>query len=253
MDELVARVHQHLVAAGDSWNKRTGRRKAHGLFRAVQIVCIYVRQNSTEELLGDLCGVSQPTVSRRVMALVPVVKAVLEEFVASTADALEMVQGRACLVDGTITPCWSWAEHPELWSRKHGTTGFNVQVVSLLDGRPVYVSEPLDGCTHDMTAFTETPVSGIVKESGGAIADKGYQGSGMTTPRKTPKGGELSDSDKKYNNEISGLRAAVERANAHIKSWRILHVDYRRGYDKYRETFEAVRALFFFAATWSFE
>ncbi len=69
-------------------------------------------------------GVSQPTVSRIVTVLVPVVKSVLEEFVPSAEDAIEMAGGRVCLVDGTITPCWSYEDHHELWSRKHGTTGF---------------------------------------------------------------------------------------------------------------------------------
>ena len=54
-----------------------------------------------------------------------------------------------CLVDGTITPCWSCAEHDELWSRKHATTGFNAQLVYLLDGAAIYISDPLPGCTHD--------------------------------------------------------------------------------------------------------
>jgi hypothetical protein len=43
--------------------------------------------------------------------LVPKVNAVLEEFVPSTAEAIEMVEGRVCLANGTITPCWSYAEH----------------------------------------------------------------------------------------------------------------------------------------------
>ncbi|MGH3503819.1 MAG: transposase family protein [Nocardioidaceae bacterium] len=63
-----------------------------------------------------------------------------------------------------------------MWSRKHGTTGFNAQLVSLLDGEVVYVSEPLEGRTHDATAYDETPVAAIVAHSGGGIADKGYQG-----------------------------------------------------------------------------
>lgn len=48
--------------------------------------------------------------------------------------------------------------HRELWSRKKGTTGFNVQVVSLLDGRPVYVSDPQSGNARNTAAFTATPV-----------------------------------------------------------------------------------------------
>ena len=102
----------------------------------------------------------------------------------SAEEAIEVVQGRVCLVDGTITPCWSYAEHSELWSRKHGTTGFNAQLVCLLDGMPVYISDPLPGKTHDKTAFDETPVAEIVRNSGGGIGDKGYQGTSLVTPRK---------------------------------------------------------------------
>jgi hypothetical protein len=54
----------------------------------------------------------------------------------SANEAVDLVEDRACLVDGTITPCWSYPGHQELWSRKRGTTGFNAQVVCLLDGEP---------------------------------------------------------------------------------------------------------------------
>jgi DDE superfamily endonuclease len=64
-----------------------------------------LRHNGTEGLLGDLQGVSQSTVSRIVTMLVPVVKAVLAEFVPDVQQAVEWVHGRVCLVDGTITPC----------------------------------------------------------------------------------------------------------------------------------------------------
>jgi DDE superfamily endonuclease len=153
----------------------------------------------------------------------------------------------------TITPCWSYEDHKELWSRKHGTTGFNAQLVSLLNGEPVYISGPLPGKTNDITAFRETPVEEIVKNSGGGIGDKGYQGSGMVTPKKKPKGGELTESDKDYNAQVSSLRAPVERLVAHFKLWRVFHTDYRRPHDTYREAFDAARGLYFFSITWGFE
>jgi hypothetical protein len=103
----------------------------------VELACRHLRQNGTQEFLGDLQDVSQSTVSRIVTTLVSVIKAVLEEFVPAAPEAIEVVKGRVCLVDGTITPCWSYADHKELWSRKHATTGFNAQLVSLLDGTPV--------------------------------------------------------------------------------------------------------------------
>jgi hypothetical protein len=60
-------------------------------------------------------------VSRIVTTLVPIINAVLEESVPTAEDTIEVVRGRVCLVDGTITPC-SYVDHAELWSRKHGTT-----------------------------------------------------------------------------------------------------------------------------------
>jgi DDE superfamily endonuclease/Helix-turn-helix of DDE superfamily endonuclease len=250
MQELVLRVQQALPGP---WHKKVGRPKSCGLYQGVEVACMYLRQNATQEFLGDLRDVSQPTVSRIVSTLVPLVKSVLAEFVPTPADALEMVNGRVCLVDGTITPCWSYAEHRELWSRKHGTTGFNAQLVCLLDGDPVYISDPLAGRTHDAAAIAGTPVAEIVANSGGGIGDKGYQGCDMVTPRKKPPGGELSVGDKKNNAAISALRAPVERFVAHFKSWRILHTDYRRPYDTYRNAYDAARGLFFFSIAWGFE
>jgi hypothetical protein len=250
MQELVRRINAQFT---EPWRKPTGRPRSCGLYHAVEIACMYLRQNCSQEFLGDLWGVSQPTVSRIITTLVPMVTTVLAEFVPTVAEAIEVVNGRVCLVDGTLTPCWSYADHHELWSGKCGTTGFTVQVVGLLNGEAVYISDPLPGSTHDATAFSTTPVEEIVQQSGGGIGDKGYQGCGMATPRKTPPGGELSPRDKDNNAAMSALRAPIERVIAHFKSWRIFHTDYRRPYHTYREAFDAARALFFFSITWGFE
>lgn len=250
MQELTCRAHGALA---EPWNKGVGRPKACGLHAAVEIACMYLRQNGTQEFLGDLRQISQPTVSRIVTVLVPVVKSVLEEFVPSAADAIEMVQGRVCLVDGTIVPCWSYEEHRELWSRKHGTTGFNAQLVSLLNGNAIYISDPLPGKTHDAAAFTGTPVAEIIRNSGGGIADKGYQGCGMVTPRKKQPHGKLLPWEEEFNADVSSLRAPIERLVAHFKSWRIFHTDYRRPYETYPDAYDAARGLFFFSLTWGFE
>jgi DDE superfamily endonuclease len=250
MRELVCRVHGALA---EPWHKGVGRPKSCGLYAAVEIACMYLRHNGTQEFLGDLRQVSQPTVSRIVSTLVPAVKSVLEEFVPTAEDAIEMVKGRVCLVDGTITPCWSYEGHGELWSRKHGTTGFNAQLVCLLSGDAIYISDPLPGNTHDAAAFAGTLAAEIVRHSGGGIGDKGYQGTGLITPRKKPRGGELSKKDKECNREVSALRAPVEQVIAHFKSWRIFYADYRRPYRTYRDAYDAGRGLFFFSITWGFE
>lgn len=249
MQELVRRVS---VALGKPWRKKTGRPRSCGLYAAVEVACMYIRHNCTEEFLGDLRGVSQSTVSRILADLVPVVRSVLAEFVPDPREAIRTVRGRVCLVDGTITPCWSYAGHRELWSRKHGTTGFCVQLISMLDGTPVWISDPLPGRTHDKNAFDNTATTEIVNKAKAGIGDKGYQGSALFTPTKKPQWRKLNEGEKKANAALSALRAAVERVVAHFKNWRILHTDYRRPYVTYRETFDAARALFFFSIKWEF-
>jgi DDE superfamily endonuclease len=250
MQELVSRVND---ALDKPWNNRIGRPKSLGLYKAVEAACVYLRQNATQEFIGDMRDASQPTISRYVAVLVPLVKSALEEFTPSVADAIEVVRGKVVLVDGTLTPCWSYEDHQELWNKKHKTTGFNAQLISLLDGTAVWVSGPLPGKTHDARAFKESGAADILKEAGGGFGDKGYQGSGLVTPKKKPKGGELTMSDKEYNSQISSFRAPIERLVGHFKNWKILHTDYRRPYSTYQEAFDAARALFFFSITWGFE
>ena len=103
-------------------------------------------------------------------------------------------------------------------------------MISLLDGTAVWISGPLPGKTHDAKSFTDTGAAQIVEKSGGGFGDKGYQGTGLVTPKKKAEGGELTMSDKEYNSQISSLRAPVERLVAHFKNWKIFHADYRRPY-----------------------
>lgn len=113
-------------------------------------------------------------------------------------------------------------------------------------GRVGYVSEPLTGHNHDMTVLKDTGVAEILKEAFNVFADKGYQGSGYVTPIKKPKGRELHDHEERFNAEISRIRMPVERANAHLKAWRILHTDYRRPLHTYLDSFYAAIGLYFF-------
>ena len=99
MQELVRRVNGALEKP---WSKRVGRPKSLGLYKAVEAACMYLRQNAAQEFIGDVRDTSQPTISRSLAVLVPLVKSVLEEFVPSAADAIEVVKGRVVLVDGTL-------------------------------------------------------------------------------------------------------------------------------------------------------
>src|SRR5450755_2896016 len=78
------------------------------------------------------------------------------------------------------------------------------------------------------------------------ITLKGYQGSGYITPIKKLQYRELLKWEKEFNADVSRLRTPVERAIAHIKSWRILHTDYRRPLRTYLTSFRVAIGLYFF-------
>ncbi len=66
MQELVRRVND---ALDEPWNKRIGRPKSLGLYKAAEAACMYLRQNATQEFIGETRDTSQPTISRYVAEL----------------------------------------------------------------------------------------------------------------------------------------------------------------------------------------
>jgi hypothetical protein len=98
----------------------------------------------------------------------------------------------------------------------------NLQVISSPDGDIVWVSGPLPGAVHDLTAariwgiVTELAASGLA-----VLAGKGYAGAGNHV-RVPYKGKNKPASQKEANRAHARLRGPGERANAQLKSWRIL-------------------------------
>jgi DDE superfamily endonuclease len=224
------------------WNTRTGRPRALTMGKAVKATVMYFKNNITQEVVAEALEVSQPTVSRAIAEIEPVIAAVLDDCVPEVPEALT---GRVAVLDGTLAPCWSWAQAPELRSGKHRTTGHNHQVLVTLDGRLIHVGDPLPGCTHDTRAARDTHLLDVL-DAPNTIADKGYLGTGILTPFRKPRGAELLQWQKDFNTQINSLRAVVERAISHLKTWRALHTDYRRPRHSYPTAFKAIRALHFF-------
>ena len=71
----------------------------------------------------------------------------------------------------------------------------------------------------------------------------------MITPYKKPPNGELSEAAEEANKSISRIRQVVEQTIAHIKSWRILHTDYRRPLHTFEQTITAALSLYVFKTT----
>jgi len=212
LDELVWRIEDQLE---EPWHKGIGRPKDLTLREAAVVACGYMRQNITQEVWAEIFDTSQPVISGIIAKFTPLIEASTEEDRPTVDEAKEAaVREQTVLVDGFLAPTWSWRDTPELWSGKHKTTGFNGQVIASLRGDLLFVSEPITGHNHDMTALAETETADIIAAAYSGIGDKGYQGSDFITPFKKPQGGELLEWQKEFNVQVNKLRAPVERMRA---------------------------------------
>ena len=107
--------------------------------QAVKAVVMYFRTNITQEVIAELLFVDQSTISRAISELEEIIAEALDEFV---PELPEEIEGRVTVVAGSLCPCWSWADAPELYSGKHKTTGHSYQFVCDLFGGLMHISDP---------------------------------------------------------------------------------------------------------------
>src|ERR1700677_4329575 len=161
---------------------------------------------------------------------------------APTADDLD--PDDQYIVDGTLLPCWSWKERPELYSGKHKTTGVNLQLACTVYGRLAWISDPVTGNHHDNYCLGDSEVL-LTMDPANWMGDKGYVGNDMITPFKKPAGGELPDWQKEFNSCVNKIRWMIEQAIAHLKNWTIMSTDYRRPFKTFTTTILAVVGLYY--------
>ena len=168
-------------------------------------------------------------------------------------DPLEVVGRGTVLVDGTVCPTWDWRHVPDLFSAKTGYPGMNLQIAATLDGELAAVGPvPVHGARHDAYAFAASGLAEVLTDYP-TVADLGYVGvEGIdTVPYKRFPGIDLNTGQVEFNTSLSKIRAAVEHAIAHLKTWRMLSEEggrYRAPLEKYPSMLKAVIGLFFFAA-----
>ena len=166
-------------------------------------------------------------------------------------DPREILGNGSALVDGTVAPTWDWKAIPDLYSGKAGYPGMNIQVAADLNGRVATIGPaPVHGARHDAHAFAASGLKHLLANVDTA-ADLGYTGVDgiQIVPFRTPPGGQLDDSQAAFNTALSKIRAAVEHAIAHLKTWQMLSEEggrYRPPIGKHASMLRAIIGLFFF-------
>src|SRR5574341_544772 len=105
-----------MVGERVGWSSPTRRPRPLTLEQAVEATLIYFKNNRTEEVITELMFVDQSTISRAIADIEVVIADALADWV---PDLDEAVRGTATVVDGSLLPCWSWSDNPELYSGKH--------------------------------------------------------------------------------------------------------------------------------------
>jgi hypothetical protein len=206
-------IRRHRKSIGSRWRRLNCGKQA-------LLVLAYLRKGEAFAELAAGFAVGTTTAWRYVEETVALLAARAPKLRAAVRDASKA--GHAyVVVDGTLIPIDRVAADRPFYSGKHKKHGMNLQVIASPAGDILWVSGPLPGSVHDKKAewiwgvLAELEAAGLV-----VLADKGYQGS---THAKTPyKGKNKPQSQKDANRAHAQLRAPGERANAQLKTWKIL-------------------------------
>ena len=187
-----------------------------GVFTSVQVTMLYLQENIRQQTLAGIFGTSQPTISRAINTVLNILDVVLpppprpKDLMSQHTYSM----ARSCHAGGGKTL-------ETLCSGKHHRAGHNLQILTDQAGKIFYISEPLPGSTHDITAIRNTGLFGYM-QPWHITADKGYVGLGCDTPFKRRPGKPLLGWQRRFNKGINQIRYVVERSIAHLKTWRIL-------------------------------
>ncbi len=206
-------IRRHRRSIGSRWRKLNPGQQ--GL-----LVLAYLRKGETFAELAAGFGVGTATAWRYIDEVTELLAARAPKLRRAVRDAVKA--GYAYVVlDGTLIPIDRVARDRPFYSGKHKKHGMNLQVIASPGGDVLWVSGALPGSVHDKKAewvwgvLDELEAAGLV-----TLADKGYQGS---TWAKIPyRGKNKPEPLKDANRAHAKLRAPGERANAQLKTWRIL-------------------------------
>ncbi|RSN15702.1 IS5/IS1182 family transposase [Nonomuraea sp. WAC 01424] len=207
-------IRSHRKAIRSTWRRLNPAQQA-------LLVLVYLRKGETFTELGAGFGVSAATAWRYVEETIGLLRArapkLRHALRSADRDGLHYL-----VLDGMLVHTDRVRADRPYYSAKHRTHGMNIQVIASPDGTIIWTSGSLPGSTHDLTAARIWGILRALEQAGIlTLADKGYQGA--EGPVATPyKGRDKPASQKTANRSHARLRGPGERANAQLKSWRIL-------------------------------
>ena len=212
--------------------RKPGAGRNHALTLADRLLMLLIsyRTYVTHAFLGFLFGVDDSAVGRNINPLQPLLAGIFR--IPERRVALDPEDIRGLFFDATERPTRRPGRGQRAYySGKKKRHTIKAQVVVVRRAKPpgpgrkprrlriAAVSESFPGATHDKKVYDRARVVGPrdAKRAG----DTAYLGTGLETPARKPRGGELSAGQKAGNRRISRRRVAAEHGIGKMKVWRI--------------------------------
>jgi len=209
-------------------------------------ILMYLRKATTQDIFGEVFGMSQPVVNQWVHRLHPCLNqalAELGEIPARIASDLQVAgdEVKVYFQDGTERPIQrpkNQEAQKTYYSGKKKRHTVKNNVLVKAQAKIGLLSATCEGKKHDKKIADETQFT--LPQGSLLYQDTGFQGfvlQGVTIlqPQKKPRGGQLTAEQKERNREISRVRIRVEHAIGGVKRYRIVKDQLRNRKQDFRD------------------
>jgi hypothetical protein len=238
-----ATQHQRNTAPGRKRQAGGGRKKEAEVLCRLLVTLLYLRQHWTMQALAEAIGCAESTVWNYIHEMLPHIRtelpaSLLEQW-QQECDSVERAELEAWLAElpeGTLlVDTWEQPiprpqdndEQKAYYSGKQADHTRKNQLISLPNGTDivdVVIGEK--GPRSDSKLFEQTQAE--LPETLQFTGDKAYVGRrNTTTPIKKPRGGQLTQTQKDFNRQVSQKRVYVEHLIRVIKIFRIAKEAFR--------------------------
>lgn len=213
-----------------------GRKHALDLGDRLLMLLIYYRTYTTHVFLGFLFGVDDSAVGRNINPLQPLLAGIFR--IPERRISLDPEDIREIFFDATERPTRRPEKgQREYYSGKKKRHTIKTQVAVVRRTKPpgpgpkprrvriAAVSESAPGSVHDKKIYDRSRA--VTPRDAKRAGDTAYLGTGLKTPTRKPKGGELTAGQKSENRKLSRRRVAAEHGIGKMKVWRIASERYR--------------------------
>jgi hypothetical protein len=229
-----------------------GRKHALTLADRLLMLLIYYRTYVTHAFLGFLFAIDDSAVGRTINPLQPLLAGIFR--IPERRIELAEDEIRELFFDGTERPTRRPGRgQREFYSGKKKRHTIKMQVVVVRKRKPpgpgvkprrlriAAVSESFPGKVHDKKIDDAARV--VAPRDTRRTGDTAYLGTGLATPTRKPRGGELTGRQKAGNRRLSKRRVAAEHGIGKMKVWRIASERYRNPVGKHTLIMKNVAGL----------